>query len=67
MTDTDPLLTPKEVADELRIDKRKVLKMLGDGTDGTIPHVDLGYRTKRVRRSALDTFLTQQGDVSTCS
>lgn len=59
MTDSDAWLTPAEVADILRLDKRAVLRKLGDGTRGTIAHIDIGYRTKRVRRSALDAFLRE--------
>ena len=57
MTATDPLLTPSEVATELRVDKRTVLDLL---RSGKLPHIDLGWRTKRVRRSALDQYLVDQ-------
>ena len=54
MTATDPLLTTFEVAAELRIDIREVYKLL---RAGTLPHINLGHRTKRIRRSALDQYI----------
>ena len=63
MSENDPLLTPEEVAEVLRISKRKVLDMLNDGV---LPHLDIGYRTKRIRQSELDAFL-EQGGVGECS
>lgn len=52
----DPLLTTAEVADELRIDLRQLYKLL---RRGKIAYLDMGHRTKRVRRSALDAYLAQ--------
>jgi excisionase family DNA binding protein len=59
----DPLLTPAEVADELRIDTRTVYKLL---RSQTLPHLDLGHRTKRISRSALDAYKkeTETGECS---
>lgn len=63
MTATDPLLTTSEVATELRVDVREVYKLL---RAGTLPHINLGHRTKRIRRSALDQYL-QDRETSTCN
>jgi len=63
MTATDPLLTAAEVAAELRIDKRTVYHLL---RSGQLPHINLGFRTKRIKRSALDQYLTDRG-VDTCN
>lgn len=48
------MLTPAEVATELRVDVRTVYGLL---RSGALPHANLGYRTKRVRRTALDAYL----------
>ena len=56
MTDNDPLLTTAEVADELRIDLRGVYRLF---RDNKLVFLDLGYRSKRVRRSALDAYLLE--------
>lgn len=53
---TDTLLTPADVAKELGLNKRTIYAML---RSGELPHVDLGYRTKRIRRSALDEYIKQ--------
>ena len=47
------LLHPKDVADELGIAVRTVLRWM---RDGRLPHLDLG-KLKRVRRSDLDQYL----------
>jgi excisionase family DNA binding protein len=60
---TDRLLTPAEVAAELRIDKRSIYALL---REGTLPHIDLGHRTKRIKRSALDQYLSDR-EAGTCS
>jgi excisionase family DNA binding protein len=56
------LLTTKEVADELRISQRQVYALI---REGTLPAVDLGHRTKRVRRAALDAYVTAR-EVKPC-
>lgn len=53
-TPPDTLLTTFEVAAELRIDIREVYKLL---RAGALPHINLGHRTKRIKRSALDQYL----------
>lgn len=63
MTATDPLLTTFEVAAELRVDIREVYKLL---RAGALPHINLGHRTKRIRRSALDQYLADR-EADTCS
>jgi excisionase family DNA binding protein len=50
----DKLLTPFEVADELGVGVRQVQVFI---SSGALPAIDLGHRTKRVRRSALDDFI----------
>ena len=54
MIPTDPLLKPIEVATELRIDVRQVYKRM---REGSLPYIDLGHRTKRIKRSVLDQYL----------
>ena len=54
---SDPLMTPREVAQELRVDKRTVLRMI---RTNEIDAIDIGYRTKRIRRSVLDKFLADR-------
>ncbi len=51
---TDILLTTAEVADELRISIRTVYTLV---RTGALDCVDLGHRTKRVKRSALDEYI----------
>ena len=53
---TDPLLTPAEVANELGVNTRTVYAKL---RTGEIAHINFGYRTKRIRRSALDEYIKQ--------
>ena len=55
---TDKLLTPQEVADELRVSKRTVLRLI---TSDDLDAINLGHRTKRIRRSALDEYLSNKG------
>ncbi len=54
MLTPDPLLTTYEVAVELRVDIRQVYRLL---RAGELPHVNLGHRTKRIKRSVLDRYL----------
>ena len=63
MATTDPLLTTSEVAKELRIDVRQVYQLL---RQGKMAYIDLGHRTKRIRRSALDQYLADR-EASPCS
>lgn len=51
------LLTPVEVASELKIDVRTVYKLLNSGE---LPSVRLGYRTKRIRRAALVEYVASR-------
>ena len=53
----DPLLTPAEVARELRLDTRTVYKLL---RSRELPHINFGYRTKRIRRSVLNAYKEKQ-------
>lgn len=55
--DTEELLTPKEVADALRISVKTVQAML---RNGTLPHIDHGYRLKRIRRSDLNAYIEKR-------
>ena len=57
------LLTPAEVADELRLDVRTVYALL---RTGELPHIDLGWRTKRIRRADLDTYIASR-EAGRCS
>ena len=59
--DLNPLLTPSEVADKLRIDVRSVYVLL---RSGVLPHLDLGYRTKRIRATDFEAYL-RAGEVET--
>lgn len=63
MTASDPLLTTSEVAIELRVDVRQVYQLL---RAGILPHINLGHRTKRIRRSALDQYVKDR-EADTCS
>ena len=58
------LLTPAEVAEELRVQKRTVLKLINDGT---LPCLDLGHRTKRIRRDDLDAYLLKAREGAACN
>lgn len=54
--DNDPLLTTSEVAAELRIKRTAMYALL---RSGKLPYLDLGYNTKRIRRSDLDAYLAE--------
>jgi excisionase family DNA binding protein len=58
---TDPLLTPQDVAERLNVKIRTAYDMLAPG--GVLHHlrIDLGHKTIRVRRDALEQFIEQQG------
>lgn len=51
------LLTPSEVANELRISVKTVQRLL---RDGELPHIDHGYRLKRIRRSDLNAYIEKR-------
>jgi len=55
--DTEPLLTPQDVADRLNVKIRTAYDMLAPG--GVLHHlrIDLGHKTIRVRRDALEEFI----------
>lgn len=55
--DTEPLLTPQDVADRLNVKIRTAYDMLAPG--GVLHHlrIDLGHRTIRIRRDALEAFI----------
>lgn len=53
MKHQDRLLPPRDVAEELGVTVRTLMRWL---RQGRIPHVDLG-KVKRIPRSDLDTFL----------
>lgn len=55
--ENEELLTPQEAADELRISVKTVQALL---RNGTLPHLDLGYRLKRIRRADLNTYIEQR-------
>lgn len=59
----DDLLTPAEVAQELQLEVGTVYRLI---RRGALPHVDLGYRTKRIRRSVLDAYIAAR-ETSECS
>lgn len=59
----EEMLTPAEVAQELKLDTRTVYRLL---RRKVIPHIDLGYRTKRIRRSALDAYIAAR-ETDECS
>ncbi len=52
-----PLLTPAEVAEKLKIDVRTVHVLL---RTRVLPHLDLGYRTKRIRPEDLEAYLVER-------
>lgn len=60
---TDPLLTTAQVAEELGLDIRKVYQLL---RGGELAHINLGFKTKRIRRSALNQYLADR-EVGPCS
>lgn len=49
----DEYLTPAEVAAELRVNVRTVYGLL---RRNELPHFNLGHRTKRITREALDNY-----------
>jgi excisionase family DNA binding protein len=51
------MLTPAEVAGELRVDIRTIYGLI---REGTLPHINLGWRTKRIRRSVLDAYIKER-------
>lgn len=51
---SDKLLTTRQVADELQVSTRTV-RRLAAARDLEV--IDLGHRTKRVRRTELDRFI----------
>lgn len=57
--DTEPLLTPQDVADRLNVKIRTAYDMLAPG--GKLHHlrIDLGHKTIRIRRDALENFIKQ--------
>lgn len=63
MTTPDTLLTAAEVAAELRLNLRTVRNMM---RSGKLPYIDLGHRTKRIKRSALDQYLSDR-EVGACN
>ena len=55
--ENDPLLTTEEVAAELRLGRSAIHKLL---RSGELPSINLGHRTKRVRRSELEKFIAER-------
>lgn len=60
----DPLLTPDEVAKELRISKKALFRKMHKGD---IAYMDLGHRTKRIARSALDSYKARSVGGQSCN
>lgn len=60
--DTEPLLTPQDVAERLNVKIRTAYDMLSPG--GALHHlrIKLGHKTIRIRRDALETFIEQGVD-----
>jgi len=60
MTNADPILTAKEVANDLRCSKSQVYRLMSGDVDGLspLPHLPLG-RKKVVPRSALEQWKRQ--------
>jgi predicted DNA-binding transcriptional regulator AlpA len=60
MIDADPVLTAKEVAEELRCSKSQVYRLMNGEVEGltTLPHLPLG-RKKVVLRSRLEDWKRQ--------
>jgi predicted DNA-binding transcriptional regulator AlpA len=60
MTVSDPLLTPKEVAEDLRCSKSQVYRLMTGDVEGlsVLPHLPLG-RKKVVPRSVLEEWKQQ--------
>ncbi len=63
MLNNDEYLTPFEVATELRIDVNTVYRMM---RGGELPHLNLGYKTKRISRIALDNYKKSK-EVGSCN
>lgn len=59
----DKLLTPTEVAAELRLEVGTVYRLF---RREALPYIDLGHKTKRVRRSALDAYIKER-EAGECS
>lgn len=57
----DPLMTPQDLAERLNVKIRTAYDMLAPG--GVLHHlrIDLGHKTIRIRRDALEQFIEQQG------
>jgi hypothetical protein len=57
----DPILTAKEVAEDLRCSKSQVHRLMKGEVDGVtvLPHLLLGRRKKVVPRSALEQWKRQ--------
>lgn len=49
-------LTPAQVADELQVDKRTVLRLI---REGGLQASHLGHRTVRISRAALGEFMAK--------
>jgi hypothetical protein len=60
MSQFDPVLTPKEVAEELRCSKSQVYRLMSGDVEGVtmLPHLALG-RKKVVLRSILEQWKRQ--------
>ena len=60
----EPLLTPQDVADRLNVKLRTAYDMLAPG--GVIHHlrIDLGHRTIRVNRDALEAHIGAKHAIS---
>jgi hypothetical protein len=60
MSNVDPVLTPKEVADDLRCSKSQVYRLMSGEVEGVtmLPHLALG-RKKVVPRSILERWKRQ--------
>ena len=60
MSNVDPILTAKEVAEDLRCSKSQVYRLMSGDVDGltVLPHLALG-RKKVVPRSALEQWKRQ--------
>ena len=63
--DNDTLLTPDEVAEKLRINKRVLFREHLGNEPGKLAYIDLGHRTKRIRQSDLDAYLANCQGVGT--
>ena len=61
MVDPDPVLTAKEVAQDLRCSKSQVYRLMNGDVEGVtmLPHLSLGPRKKVVLRSMLQHWKRQ--------